>query len=45
MTPNTEQVFIRVRGRQLSFRIESNHIGVGWRLGTLRGDMQVDGKR
>jgi hypothetical protein len=45
VTPRTEQEFIRVRARQISFRIESDHLGVGWRLGTLRGDLQVDGKR
>ena len=45
VTPASEQAFLRVRARQLSFRIESNNVGVGWRLGALRGDLQVDGKR
>lgn len=45
VTPRTQQEFVRVRARQLSFRVESDHLGVGWRLGTLRGDLQVDGKR
>lgn len=43
--PGSEQAHIRVRGRQLSFRIESDHAGVGWRLGALRADLQMDGKR
>lgn len=45
VTPATEQNFIRVRGRQLSVRVQSDGLGVGWRLGELRGDMQLDGKR
>ena len=45
VTPQTEQSHIRVRGRQISFRVESDHLGVGWRLGNLRADLQVDGKR
>jgi hypothetical protein len=45
VSPIGEQAHIRVRGRQLSIRVESNNLGVGWRLGTLRGDLQVDGKR
>jgi hypothetical protein len=45
VTPASEQAFIRVRARQLSLRIESNDVGVGWRLGALRADLQPDGKR
>jgi len=45
VTPVTGQAFIRVRARQLSVRVESDGLGVGWRLGTLRGDLQVDGQR
>jgi hypothetical protein len=45
VTPASEQAFLRVRARQLSLRIESNDIGVGWRLGSLRADLQPDGKR
>jgi hypothetical protein len=45
VTPVSNQTQLRVRGRQLSFRVESNHLGVGWRLGNLRADLQVDGKR
>jgi hypothetical protein len=41
----TGQQYIRVRDRQISFRIESDALGVGWRLGTLRTDLQPDGMR
>lgn len=45
VTPFTGQQYIRVRDRQISFRIESTALGVGWRLGTVRADWQADGKR
>jgi hypothetical protein len=45
VSPIGEQAHLRVRARQLSVRVESNHLGVGWRLGSLRADLQVDGKR
>jgi len=45
VTPYSGEQYIRVRERQLSFRIESTHKGVSWRLGTLRTDMQLDGRR
>ena len=41
----TRQLFVRVRARQMSVRIESSDLGVGWRLGTLRADIQPDGQR
>jgi hypothetical protein len=41
----TEQVFVRLRGRQVSFRIESDKVGTGWGLGTPRLEIQTDGKR
>mgnify|MGYP006270149895 CR=1 FL=1 len=41
----TGQVFIRVRGRQFSFKIESNQIGTTWQLGSPRIDYQLDGRR
>jgi hypothetical protein len=41
----TKQIFVRLRARQISFRIESSELGVGWRLGTLRADLQPDGRR
>ena len=39
------QVYTRLRGRQLSFRIESNSLGVSWQLGTPRIDIRQDGRR
>jgi hypothetical protein len=41
----TEQLDIRVRGRQLSMRIESDATGVTWQLGSPRLDMRPDGRR
>ena len=41
----TEQLDIRVRGRQLSMRIESDATGVTWQLGAPRLDMRPDGRR
>lgn len=41
----TEQAFVRLRGRQMSFRIESNKVGTTWGLGTPRVEIQPDGKR
>ena len=41
----TEQVNTRVRGRQLSVKIESSASGVQWQLGTPRIDMRPDGRR
>jgi len=39
------QVYTRLRGRQMSFRIESNSLGVAWQLGTPRIDIRQDGRR
>jgi len=39
------QVYTRLRGRQMSFRIESNTLGVAWQLGTPRIDIRNDGRR
>jgi hypothetical protein len=41
----TGQVFIRVRGRQMLFRVESSQIGTAWQLGAPRIDIKVDGRR
>jgi hypothetical protein len=45
LTPNTGLQFMRLRERQISLRVESTDLGVSWRLGTLRSDMQPDGRR
>lgn len=41
----TGQVYIRVRGRQLIFRVESNRLGTAWQLGAPRIDIRPDGRR
>ena len=41
----TGQVYTRLRGRQLSFRIESTGLGVAWQLGMPRIDIRPDGRR
>jgi protein involved in ribonucleotide reduction len=39
------QVYTRLRGRQMAFRIESDTLGVSWQLGTPRIDIRNDGRR
>ena len=39
------QVYTRLRGRQMAFRIESTELGVAWQLGAPRIDIRPDGKR
>lgn len=39
------QVYTRLRGRQMAFRIESDGLGVAWQLGTPRLDIRPDGRR
>jgi len=41
----TGQVYTRLRGRQMAFRIESNTLGVAWQLGMPRIDIRPDGRR
>lgn len=41
----TGEVFTRIRGRQMAFRIQSDDIGVAWQLGTIRIDIRPDGRR
>jgi hypothetical protein len=41
----TGQVYTRLRGRQLAFRIESDSLGVSWQLGSPRIDIRNDGRR
>jgi hypothetical protein len=40
----TGQVYIRLRGRQIAVRFESSALGVQWQLGSMRLDMQADGR-
>lgn len=41
----TNQIWIRVRGRQAVLRVESIDVGVMWQLGTNRLDIRPDGRR
>ena len=41
----TGQVNIRVRGRQMSIKIESDGVGVMWQLGSPRIDLKPDGRK
>lgn len=41
----TDQVYTRLRGRQLSFRIESVDLGTNWQLGVPRIDIRPDGRK
>jgi hypothetical protein len=41
----TGQVYTRLRGRQLAFRIESTGLGTAWQLGSPRIDIRNDGRR
>ena len=41
----TNQVYIRARGRQMNFKIQSNTIGTQWQLGLPRVDAREDGHR
>jgi hypothetical protein len=41
----TQYVYVRVRGRQMAFRIGSDELGVAWQLGSPRLDLRPDGRR
>ena len=41
----TTQVNTRVRGRQLSIKVQSDALGVQWQLGAPRLDIRSDGRR
>ena len=41
----TGQVYTRLRGRQMSFKIDSTQLDVTWQLGTPRIDIRPDGRR
>ena len=44
-TSSTEKVDLRGRGRQFTANVISNTTGTAWRLGTMRFDIQPDGRR
>jgi len=41
----TGQAYVRLRGRQMAFKVESTAEGVAWKLGATRFDMRPDGRR
>jgi len=41
----TEYAYVRIRGRQMAFKISSSDLGVSWQLGTPRLDVRSDGRR
>lgn len=41
----TDQAWIRIRGRQMAFKISSDAAGVQWALGVPRIDIREDGRR
>jgi hypothetical protein len=41
----TGQIYTRMRGRQLIFKIESNQINTTWQIGAPRLDIRPDGRR
>ncbi len=41
----TEIVYVRVRGRQMAFKISSDDLGVQWQLGVPSLDIRPDGRR
>jgi hypothetical protein len=41
----TGQIYTRMRGRQMIFKIASNQVGTSWQLGAPRIDIRQDGRR
>jgi hypothetical protein len=41
----TGQIYTRLRGRQMIFKIESNQVNTAWQLGAPRIDIRPDGRR
>jgi hypothetical protein len=41
----TQQVYVRIRGRQMAFKISSSDLGTQWQLGAPRIDVRPDGRR
>lgn len=40
----TGQINVRVRGRQLAFKVESTALGTTWQMGAMRLDIRPDGR-
>jgi hypothetical protein len=41
----TQIIYVRVRGRQMAFRVSSDDVGVQWQLGVPSIDVRPDGRR
>ena len=41
----TQQIFMRLRGRSMRLRVESDELGVAWRFGAPTIDVRTDGRR
>ena len=41
----TQQIYVRIRGRQMALKAGSNTLGVQWQLGMQRLDTRPDGRR
>lgn len=41
----TGQVNIRIRGRQMSMRVDNANVGTAWQLGATRLDVRTDGRK
>jgi hypothetical protein len=41
----TQQIYVRLRGRQMAFKVSSDTLGVQWQLGLTRMDIRPDGRR
>jgi hypothetical protein len=41
----TEQVYVRIRGRQMAFKVGSDTLGTAWQLGVPRIEVRPDGRR
>ena len=41
----TPQVFVRIRGRQMAFRVGSDTVGTAWQLGVPRINVRPDGRK
>jgi len=41
----TEELYLRLRGRQMKLRVESDKTEMSWRLGSPRADLRTDGRR
>ena len=41
----TGQIYTRLRGRQMIFRVGSNQVNTAWQLGAPRIDIRPDGRR